>query len=572
MHDEDTGAARWRGVKVHRDAAWRRHSHLATHLPPRCGAALCVATGGVDMLVAGWPRCCVSTRYCLVGEATAICWLPLQPSPSTRQSSRAPQNAPPRGHQHIITTPSTRVSSAPTVLPRLLLCSPQMPSQHHQDRTPWRNSQPSAPPPPPSPAVAAGKTSRQQPPPPLAPACITRTAATAAAAHHATTGMAPPQLHRLTATPYYPAMYLGERNPYTYLGYGPVMPSLSYWQGVYPQHLLHYPAPRFADEVPRATSLCSEPHSASGTFGLSTATEAHAVTSSSLLICLHPSHNPPNPSTHQSLHHDTDMPGRAPTHSQGHTPVASGGVSAHSLKVCTAPVEPPTPTARAPSTARTTPTEAPAAQTTAWHITVDTTPTGDEILSFTYSTRSMSLSVTIRCPRSLANTPLEDERFVPCDPLWDHLRQLRYLLEHPDQDRFLQMIHHEEQHNPAYRNFTRDHSVYPRATCSKQAYKGHRWKYETECNRIGWHLAFLNPHICHKKGLLQRAVDLWRNSRLSLESMSRRLKRQIKPASTKTKPEASLRVRKPARRTKVPEDQSPATAVGLFPGTNSRDR
>ncbi|KAJ2382161.1 hypothetical protein GGI05_005744, partial [Coemansia sp. RSA 2603] len=53
--------------------------------------------------------------------------------------------------------------------------------------------------------------------------------------------------------------------------------------------------------------------------------------------------------------------------------------------------------------------------------------------------------------------------------------------------------------------------VYPRANCSRASYKGNRWDYETECNVLGWKLAFLNQQeLSGRRGLLQTAVNNYR--------------------------------------------------------------
>ncbi|KAL2913217.1 hypothetical protein HK105_207336 [Polyrhizophydium stewartii] len=54
-------------------------------------------------------------------------------------------------------------------------------------------------------------------------------------------------------------------------------------------------------------------------------------------------------------------------------------------------------------------------------------------------------------------------------------------------------------------------SVYPRANVPHDEYRGNRWQYESTVNEIGWRLAFLNPALVGKRGLLQRAVDSFRN-------------------------------------------------------------
>lgn len=69
--------------------------------------------------------------------------------------------------------------------------------------------------------------------------------------------------------------------------------------------------------------------------------------------------------------------------------------------------------------------------------------------------------------------------------------------------------------------------VYPRANLPKECYRGNRWAYETECNVLGWKLAWLNAaEISGKRGLIQRAVDSYRNRNPSMRS--RRVARQEK--------------------------------------------
>lgn len=75
--------------------------------------------------------------------------------------------------------------------------------------------------------------------------------------------------------------------------------------------------------------------------------------------------------------------------------------------------------------------------------------------------------------------------------------------------------------------FKAENCVYPRANLPKEIYKGNRWCYETECNDLGWKLAWLNPsEIAGKRGLIQRAVDSYRNRYPSMRS--RRVARQEK--------------------------------------------
>jgi len=57
--------------------------------------------------------------------------------------------------------------------------------------------------------------------------------------------------------------------------------------------------------------------------------------------------------------------------------------------------------------------------------------------------------------------------------------------------------------------------------------------YETECNTVGWALAELNPCLRGKRGLIQRAVDSWRNSNQDPKLRSRRVRRMAKLNSRK---------------------------------------
>lgn len=77
-------------------------------------------------------------------------------------------------------------------------------------------------------------------------------------------------------------------------------------------------------------------------------------------------------------------------------------------------------------------------------------------------------------------------------------------------------------------DFKTENCVYPRACCSKEQYRGNRLVYETECNAVGWALAELNPCLRGKRGLIQRAVDSWRNSNQDPRLRSRRVRRMAK--------------------------------------------
>ncbi|KAG0740763.1 hypothetical protein G6F57_011305 [Rhizopus arrhizus] len=75
--------------------------------------------------------------------------------------------------------------------------------------------------------------------------------------------------------------------------------------------------------------------------------------------------------------------------------------------------------------------------------------------------------------------------------------------------------------------FKKENCVYPRANLPREIYQGNRWTYETECNVLGWKLAHLNiEELAGKRGLIQRAVDSYRNRYPSMRS--RRVARQEK--------------------------------------------
>ena len=89
-------------------------------------------------------------------------------------------------------------------------------------------------------------------------------------------------------------------------------------------------------------------------------------------------------------------------------------------------------------------------------------------------------------------------------------------------------------HNQLTNDFKTDNCVYPRACCQKDQYRGNRLVYETECNTVGWALAELNPCLRGKRGLIQRAVDSWRNSNQDPRLRSRRVRRMAKISNRKS--------------------------------------
>lgn len=76
-------------------------------------------------------------------------------------------------------------------------------------------------------------------------------------------------------------------------------------------------------------------------------------------------------------------------------------------------------------------------------------------------------------------------------------------------------------------DFKHDQCVYPRALIPRESYVGNRWEYETSVNELAWKLCWRNPGVlCGKRGLIQRAVDSYRNR--TPENRSRRVMRQEK--------------------------------------------
>lgn len=115
--------------------------------------------------------------------------------------------------------------------------------------------------------------------------------------------------------------------------------------------------------------------------------------------------------------------------------------------------------------------------------------------------------------------------------------------------------------------------VYPRACGGKDAYKGNRLQYESECNAVGWALAQLNPCLREKRGLIQRAVDSWRNSNQDPKLRSRRVRRQAKiqqrskNAQLQTQPVPQGAAIPPSHQHMM-QDGRPVSMMGAMPQTH----
>lgn len=113
--------------------------------------------------------------------------------------------------------------------------------------------------------------------------------------------------------------------------------------------------------------------------------------------------------------------------------------------------------------------------------------TGEQLLSFLYSKRNVVSKFVIRCPEINLSDPVNfDSKFL------------------------------------------KENCVYPGAMCHPKFYSGRRFVYERDCNTIGWHLAHHNPSIRGSRGLIQRAVDSWRNTRMDLKLRSRRVRKELR--------------------------------------------
>lgn len=94
------------------------------------------------------------------------------------------------------------------------------------------------------------------------------------------------------------------------------------------------------------------------------------------------------------------------------------------------------------------------------------------------------------------------------------------------------------------REFKEANCVYPKACNFREVkYNGTRFEYETFCNELGWALAALNPELRGKRGLIQRAVDSWRNSASDVKLRSRRVRRLEKSHKRQSIPSASSNAR-----------------------------
>ena len=61
-------------------------------------------------------------------------------------------------------------------------------------------------------------------------------------------------------------------------------------------------------------------------------------------------------------------------------------------------------------------------------------------------------------------------------------------------------------------DFRAENCIYPRALISDEEQNGKEPDYETNCNRLGWALADLNPMFRGKRDLLRRAVLVYRHA------------------------------------------------------------
>ncbi|EGF82209.1 hypothetical protein BATDEDRAFT_86971 [Batrachochytrium dendrobatidis JAM81] len=118
-------------------------------------------------------------------------------------------------------------------------------------------------------------------------------------------------------------------------------------------------------------------------------------------------------------------------------------------------------------------------------------------------------------------------------------------------------------------DFKVTNSVYPRANVPQDEYAGNRWQYESTVNEIGWRLAYLNFELIAKRGLLQRAVDSFRNRFPDMKS--RRVARVEKHETTETAKGARRASRDPPVVT-LPKKPPPALVEALLARPPSQPR
>jgi hypothetical protein len=117
--------------------------------------------------------------------------------------------------------------------------------------------------------------------------------------------------------------------------------------------------------------------------------------------------------------------------------------------------------------------------------------------------------------------------------------------------------------------FKNENCVYPRACCPRDQYRGNRLQYETECNTVGWALAQLNPPLRGKRGLIQRAVDSWRNSNQDPRLRSRRVRRMAKMNNRKVQNPHPAHMAGPQAGMQAPGGMGPGGAAMGKPGMGS---
>ncbi|ODV58055.1 uncharacterized protein ASCRUDRAFT_15858 [Ascoidea rubescens DSM 1968] len=180
--------------------------------------------------------------------------------------------------------------------------------------------------------------------------------------------------------------------------------------------------------------------------------------------------------------------------------------------------------------------------------------TGDEIIEFEYTKAKKRKIFKIRCPAHLGEKYMEilenyhkrkalrhkrDSMFNSssvsfCINAFDSSnRQTNFrFIDTKEFNLELEFVKNQDEIlKKLSKQFIDNNAIYPNAMGSDEEYKGNRGQYERFCNIIGLKLSYLNTELRGKKGLLQRAVDTWKNTRKNECFQSRRVRRQIKSAS-----------------------------------------
>lgn len=129
--------------------------------------------------------------------------------------------------------------------------------------------------------------------------------------------------------------------------------------------------------------------------------------------------------------------------------------------------------------------------------------------------------------------------------------QPRVVEEMPNGDRMIEFEYNKKKNRKMWRikanldavdintldeDFKSRNATYPKTAEGTAAVKK-RSPYENDCNDTAWRLVALNPELDSQRGLIQRAVDSYRNTHPNPTFHSRRVKRQRRSSNNLEKPQ-----------------------------------